>query len=389
MYSDITRWVSGCHICEKYQSMKKKSPMIAQEIPQLPFEKVSVDILDNAGKNYLIVVDIFSKWLEIIPINHKTAENVCDKLRDVFCTHGIPRVIRADNMPFLSQTFARFARTYDIELRTCSPHYHRSNSLAEKGCHTARKILKKSMEQQKDFRDLLREYRNTPLSSLNISPCQLLMSRQIRTLLPVTSQMLQPKVEKDAHKKMILNQERCKQQYDKTALKQASEFREGDKVVIKTNKNAQWEPATVVRIHDAPRSYVVRNQNGREVRRNETHIKASSKTEESERHQEVILPINSEEKKGRSKEHHRRAQETSDGVTNGFAGFEVNTYKDHVVNDENGSANRQSYKFSLMEADRSVGCTRMQDTSIKPAGVNRTTVTRSGRVINPPKRLNM
>ena len=49
------------------------------------------------GNNYLIVVDSFSKWLEVERIKSTDAKSTCTVLRKLFATHGLPRVVVSDN----------------------------------------------------------------------------------------------------------------------------------------------------------------------------------------------------------------------------------------------------------------------------------------------------
>lgn len=44
MEQDIENTVIKCRICEKFRNNNIKEPMIAQEIPDLPFQKIACDI---------------------------------------------------------------------------------------------------------------------------------------------------------------------------------------------------------------------------------------------------------------------------------------------------------------------------------------------------------
>jgi len=46
------------------------------EIPELPIEKIAADIMTYNLTNYIVVVDYWSKWLEIRSIKNKTATAV-------------------------------------------------------------------------------------------------------------------------------------------------------------------------------------------------------------------------------------------------------------------------------------------------------------------------
>ena len=50
---------------------------------------------------FLVIVDAFSKWLEIIPVKNATSSVTIDKLRGVCSTHGLPDTIVIDNAAVL------------------------------------------------------------------------------------------------------------------------------------------------------------------------------------------------------------------------------------------------------------------------------------------------
>jgi hypothetical protein len=173
-------------VCDKFKSANPKQPLKPHEVPKLPFEKIAGHILDFGHVPYLVLVDYFSKWVELCPLKNKMAGSIINALQSVFSTHGLPRIFMADNMPFSSFELRKYFRDREIELKTSSPHYPRSNGMAEKAVHIDKQILQKRKEPGADFRDLLREYRATPLKGLNASPAQILFSRQQHTRLPAT-----------------------------------------------------------------------------------------------------------------------------------------------------------------------------------------------------------
>lgn len=268
---DIENKVGGCKICMKYSNRNIKEPLIEHEIPDLPFQKLGMDLLDFEGKPFLIVVDYFSKWLEIIKLNNKTASAIIDKLIDLFATHGHPRTIIADNMPFGSREFRNFSQEFEFDLITSSPYYPRSNGLAEKYVHIAKNILRKSKESNNDFRKGLLEYRNTPLKALKISPAELLMSRKCNTYLPVSDRLLVPKVNNFVKELRNKQSKNTKQYYDRHC-KVRDDLAVGDRVVY-LDKSGKWLQASIISLADTPRSYWIRNSDGVHYRRNKHHLK--------------------------------------------------------------------------------------------------------------------
>jgi len=67
--------------------------------------KLGVDLFHFGGKDYLLVVNP-----EIALLENKSASCVILHLKSIFATHGIPEQLIADNNPFNSKDFKRFAR---------------------------------------------------------------------------------------------------------------------------------------------------------------------------------------------------------------------------------------------------------------------------------------
>ena len=140
------------------------------------------------GITYLVVVDYFSRYLEVIPMSATSSAAVIRRLQSLFASHGIPVVIVSDNGPqFASQEFADFAARHSFNHRTASPRYPQSNGEAERAVRTAKDLLRKT----DCLDDALLAYRSTPLSN-GYTPSQLLYGRVLRSHIPSTTAQLQP-----------------------------------------------------------------------------------------------------------------------------------------------------------------------------------------------------
>ncbi|GBO35880.1 Uncharacterized protein K02A2.6, partial [Araneus ventricosus] len=74
MNSDIENEVSQCGICEKFKKANSKEPLKPHTVPFRPFEKIGVDLMDFGNVSYLIIMDYYSKWMEIIELANKCAD---------------------------------------------------------------------------------------------------------------------------------------------------------------------------------------------------------------------------------------------------------------------------------------------------------------------------
>ena len=49
------------------------------------------------GKMFLVTVDVYLKWLEVLVVNVAISHVTIECLPTLFATHGIPKVIISDN----------------------------------------------------------------------------------------------------------------------------------------------------------------------------------------------------------------------------------------------------------------------------------------------------
>lgn len=171
--------------------------------------------------------------------------------------------------------FREFCNHHAITPTTTSPEYPQARALAEKSVQTAKKLIKKSSETKTDLTHALLEYRNTPVKGLDTSPSQLLMSRMLKTDLPMADKLRSPIVQVNVPQKLNQNRARAAAYYNRDA-KPRDDFHTGDKVYYKKTSNAEWRNGIIFDKAKTPRSYLVQNSEGVIYRRNKTFIKKRS-----------------------------------------------------------------------------------------------------------------
>jgi hypothetical protein len=105
----------------------------------------------------------------------------------------------------------------------------------------------------------LLQFRNAQISGLKYSPAELLMSRLLRSKLPVMPSRLQP---------MSINAvpEAKQEKFYNRQAKALQPLHEGD--TIRVNHNGQWRAGVVTEKHVTPRSYIIDTEDGSTLRRN-------------------------------------------------------------------------------------------------------------------------
>ena len=125
----IQDYISQCPECQK-SLIPPREPLITSPLPQHPWEKVASDLFQLDGKTYLIVVDYFSRYPEVIQLTSTTSIAVIKAFKSVFSRLGVLSVFMSDNGPqFSSKDMKEFASTYGFDLLTSSPLYPQSNGL--------------------------------------------------------------------------------------------------------------------------------------------------------------------------------------------------------------------------------------------------------------------
>ena len=148
----------------------------------------------------------------MIKVKSKCAETTVEVMKAIFTRNGILTTTVADNVPFNSQCFKEFAKEWNFNLTTSSPHFPQLNSLAECNVQTVKNLFKKAKESGLDPEIALLEFRNTPITGLNNSPAQLLMGQRLRSSIPMISTCLDTESCNDARGNLI-KQQQCSQAY--------------------------------------------------------------------------------------------------------------------------------------------------------------------------------
>ncbi|XP_037508579.1 uncharacterized protein K02A2.6-like [Rhipicephalus sanguineus] len=133
----------------------------------------------------LVVVDAYSKWIEVIPMKHANVESTIRALRSIFCRFGVPRTIVSDNgTQFTSKEFATFTANNNIAHLFTAPFHPQSNGAAERAVRTTKDGLRKIKGGDLDEKiaRLLLNYGRTPTKT-GKSPSEMLLGYQIRSRL--------------------------------------------------------------------------------------------------------------------------------------------------------------------------------------------------------------
>ena len=169
-----------------------------------PFQEIAGDFCTYTGQQYLILVDCFSDWPDIIQMGHNTtAPQLTSALRASFCRSGVPDTFWSDQGPqFTSKTFQDFAKQWGFEHITSSPTYPQSNGKAEATVKSMKNLIRiawtgRYLDENKLTQALL-QYRNTPSRKDRLFPAQKLFGQPIQDTLPAHRRAFSAKWQRSA-----------------------------------------------------------------------------------------------------------------------------------------------------------------------------------------------
>ena len=270
MTYDIQQLIEKCIICQEYG---KSQPIIGttQELPPFPWHTLATDMFYWKRMDFLIVVDVFSKYIMVRKLPNSTSAAVSIELSMIVTELGLPHIIRSDNGPcYNSKEFQQFLQLYSITHQTSSPNHPRSNGSVERMVRVAKKLMDKAGKEGKPWISGLFDYRVTPQSGSIASPLQLLTqcTPREKNLPQLPSTLGAPEMHQTPQELIKRQGNRPERNY--------IELAPGTPVCIQHRQNAAWEPTTVVN-QCALNSYWIMQENGTEQPKVYRHTRAMLK----------------------------------------------------------------------------------------------------------------
>ncbi|XP_060543487.1 zinc finger protein DPF3 isoform X1 [Pantherophis guttatus] len=182
---DIEKWIVRCDPCQEVRPAPLQAQPTEWEMPSSPWLRIHIDFAGPIDDKFLlIVVDAFSKWLEVIVMPTTTTEATIRALHRLFTTHGLPDVLVSDNGPQLtSKTIEDFLAELGIRHALIAPYRPAGNGQAEKMVRLTKYTLAKmgAGDWQEKIDKFLFAQHITPHTTTKKSPAELLMGRRLRS----------------------------------------------------------------------------------------------------------------------------------------------------------------------------------------------------------------
>lgn len=191
-----------CNTCVENRKKPPHAPLTPWPWPERAWQRVHCDFLGPFhGDMYLVVLDSFSKWPEVI--NFKQDTRACKLIQVfemLFARHGLCEHLVSDNgRQLASSEFREYLQRNGVKHSFSPPYHPATNGAAENFVGTFKKgvskIIKGGKKVDTAVHQFLFDYRSAPHSTTGKSPAQLLYGRELRTRFDLLRPNLRSKVE--------------------------------------------------------------------------------------------------------------------------------------------------------------------------------------------------
>lgn len=247
---DVENFVQSCHTCAMAAKAPTKTLLSSWPQASRPWERLHIDFAGPVGGQYfLVIVDSYSKWPEILKTPVITARVTIEMLQETFARYGLPETIVSDNgTQFSSGIFKEFCDSNGIIHIRTAPYHPQSNGQAERFVDTLKRSLRKILPETQNsitrsLQIFLAAYRSTPnkVAPNGLSPAELLMGRKHRTKLD----LLLPS---QVHTTVPQRNENQEEYFNRKHGARKREFQKGDLVYASTMKQGKlvWLTGIVI-----------------------------------------------------------------------------------------------------------------------------------------------
>ena len=142
---------NNCQACRGIAPSNPRPPPTPSPDPVYPFQMICADYFCYGGHNYLAIVDRYSGWPYVCQLTGASPALV-KKLRECFVTYGIAEESSSDGGPeFTAALTQQFLRDWGVAHRLSSVAYPHSNTRAEIGVKSAKRLIMEKTGTQGDI----------------------------------------------------------------------------------------------------------------------------------------------------------------------------------------------------------------------------------------------
>ena len=295
------QFIKECKECQLWSNSIPKFSPINPVFANGVWERIAMDLMgpmpanDFEFKFILVVVDAYTRYVVLEPIEDKSAKSVGDALCTIFSRFGIPLSIQSDNGTEFNNTIVNsIKRMFGISSIYSAPYHPSQNGLVERQMKTISSILKKITSEKlrivtewpKALAAIQFAVNQRFSTATNFQPFQLMFGRNALTMERVKEEINEEfiigkwmeifeKLYPMCEQHMKRYQEKMKEDVNSSRRlevnkEKGNEYKVGDLVLYKNvRKGSKWDPdyegpGKIVSINKRTGNYTLCNPEDRE-----------------------------------------------------------------------------------------------------------------------------
>lgn len=290
--TDIENWVGQCLSCQQTQVVSKSKEITSWKKTYFPFERIHIDFFKFAGKDFMILSDAHSKYIDVQLMTNTNVHSVIEKLKIFFCIFGLPSEIVSDNgPPFQSYGFKNFCDSHGITCTHSPPYHPSSNGQAERSVRTTKNCLYRfcvekgrSLPLKEKVLRFMFHHNHTPTTTTKRSPAEIIFAFKPKTILDLMNNKNKTSAHKtsDDNKSVYTNKINIDREKSKLInsnvngqdLTSYTKYMVGQNVMYLNHfkHHIRWMPAKVLKVLSPLTYLIVVNNNVRFVHLNQIRL---------------------------------------------------------------------------------------------------------------------
>lgn len=281
--SDIDQHAKNCLVCARLAQNNRPEPMKMSQMPEKPWDFVAIDFYEakELKKKVLVLTDYHTNYIQCKQLNATDTERTTEALEEIFKTFGYPARMKADNgPPFQGKDFETWCSKRGIKLVHSTPRRPQENGKVERVMPNITRSLAAALIESKSLKPALIEfqhiYNSRPHTTTLESPNDMMFNRSVRCRLPIWSDT-HFTFDEETRDKNVISKFKTKIYGDKERRAEESEIKEGDDVMLRTDKRSKldsnFDEAPHKVIKKTGGNLVLENVQGKTIERNVDQIK--------------------------------------------------------------------------------------------------------------------
>ncbi|KRK05548.1 uncharacterized protein Dyak_GE28019, partial [Drosophila yakuba] len=190
---DVRKFVRSCESCQQYKvEQQKAAGKMLTRVAEAPWETVCVDFVGplprskHGNTTLLVMVDKFSKWVELAAIRQATADSFLRVFRERIVTrYGAPKILISDNgVQFTGRKTKKEMERWGIRQQFTAPYTPQENPTERTNRTIKTMIAQITGEDQTNWDnkipELMLAFNSSTSESTKYSPAQIVLGKELR-----------------------------------------------------------------------------------------------------------------------------------------------------------------------------------------------------------------